>query len=131
MKRHRHAWLGGAALAAVAAAVLAGCGGSKTYSLAATRACLKEAGVPLKSKVDFVASTALDGALSAKLEKNEITIAFGRDEAEAARIAKAYRRFAGSNIGINDVLDPEQNAVLLWAVHPTDEDAATIHGCLK
>ena len=119
-------------LAAGALLLLAACGGEKTYSLAGTRACLHDQpGVRVSSKTDFVASTAPGGALTAKLADNQVTISFGTDADEAGRIATAYRRFRGRNIGIEDVLRPRGNAVLLWAAHPLDADEATIHGCLK
>ena len=49
--RRRPLWL---PLGLAAAVLLAGCGGSKTYSLAKTRACLSQQhGVALVSSVDF------------------------------------------------------------------------------
>jgi hypothetical protein len=112
--------------------LLAGCGGSKKYSLDKTRACLsQQKGVTVVSSVDFVASTALGGALTAKFSHNQVTLSFGLDGNEAERLATAYRRFRGRNIGIEDVLRPDHNAVLLWQAHPSPEDEATIHGCLK
>ena len=59
------------------------------------------------------------------------TISFGRDSAEAAQIAKGYVRVHGKNIGIEDVLRPQHNAVLLWAAHPSDAELGTVGGCLK
>jgi hypothetical protein len=110
----------------------AGCGGSKKYSLGPTRACLKkQSGLQLRQKVDFVASTALGGAVSVVMPKNEVTISFGLDQAEAERIAAAYRRFRGKNIGIEDVLRPKKNAVLLWEAHPSERDESTIDDCLR
>jgi hypothetical protein len=112
--------------------LVAGCGGSKKYSLEKTRACLgQQHGVTVVKSVDFVASTALGGALTAKFFHNQVTISFGLDGNEADRLATAYRRFRGRNIGIEDVLRPDHNAVLLWQAHPTPEDEATIHTCLK
>lgn len=110
----------------------AGCGGKSTLTLEKTRACLeKQKGIVVRAKVDFVASTALGGAVNVKFPKNQVTIAFGLDRNEAARIVAAYRRFKGKNIGLPDVLRPERNAVTLWAVHPRDDDLKTIHDCLK
>jgi hypothetical protein len=112
--------------------VLAGCGGSKKYSLAPTAACLKkQPGLRLRKKVDFVASTALGGAVAVDMPKNEVTIAFALDDKEAARLEAAYRKFAGKNIGIEDVLRPQRNAVLLWKAHPSDTELSTIDGCLE
>lgn len=123
------------ALLVVAGAVLlaSGCGGGpKTYTLSKTRECLaKESGVRVGGKLDFVATTALGGALAAHLKANDVVISFGLDEAEAERLAAAYRRYRGRNIGIEDVLRPNKNAVLLWRRHPTPEQESTITGCLK
>ena len=123
------------ALLAALFLAFAGCGGGggpSSYTLEQTRACLgKQEGVKLSQKVDFVASTALGGAVSVLLERNEVTISFALDEQEVARLDAAYRRFKGKNIGIDDVLRPKQNAVLLWKAHPSDEEIDTVDGCLK
>jgi len=109
-----------------------GCAGRKTYTLDETRACLLERpGLRVTRRVDFVASTALGGALRVQLRRNQVTISFGLDEDEAERIARAYRRFRGRNIGIEDVLRPRRNAVLLWKAHPSPADEATVNGCLE
>jgi hypothetical protein len=119
-------------LGLAAVVLLAGCGGSKTYSLEKTRACLSQHdGVTVIKTVDFVASTALGGAFTAKFPHNQVTISFGLDSAEAERLATAYRRFRGRNIGIEDILRPDHNAVLLWKAHPSSEDEGTILGCLE
>jgi hypothetical protein len=115
------------------ALALSACGGGKTtYALAKTTQCLKtKPGLTVRTKVDFVASTALGGAVSILMKGNEVTISFGLDEAEAQRLDQAYRRFRGRNIGIDDVLRPKGNAVLLWEAHPTDQQLSTTDGCLK
>lgn len=123
------------ALLVIAGAVLlaSGCGGGpKTYTLSKTRECLAQgSGVRVGGKLDFLATTAPGGALAAHLAKNDVVISFGLDEPEAQRIATAYRKYAGRNIGIEDVLRPNKNAVLLWRRHPTPEQEGTITGCLK
>lgn len=120
-------------LAVAAVLLAAACGGSsKPYTLASTRKCLaKRPDLALRHHVDFVASTALGGAVTVKLAENQVTISFALDDSEAARIATAYRRFRGANIGIEDVLRPQRNAVLLWEAHPSDADLSTIEHCLK
>jgi len=123
-----------AALACAALSLLAaGCGGTKSYSLADTRACLeKEEGVRIMNRVDFIADTALGGAMLVDLPSgNRVTISFGLDQDEADRLAGGYRRFRGKNIGIEDVLRPDRNAVLLWQAHPSEEDVSLVTGCLK
>ena len=110
----------------------AGCGSTPTYDLAKTRSCLRGLpGVRIGSKVDFVASTALGGAFTAKLLGNRVTLAFAEDRQEAERIVRAYQRFRGANIGLEDVLRPTQNVVALWVAHPSDAALQTIHDCLK
>jgi hypothetical protein len=117
---------------ATLALLAAGCGGQKSFSLAETRACLAgQPHVSLARNVDFVASTALGGAVLVDLGRNDVTIAFGLNRDEADRIANAYRRFRGRNIGIEDVLRPERNAVLLWRAHPSPENESTVTSCLK
>jgi D-alanyl-D-alanine dipeptidase len=119
-------------LAGASSALLAGCGGTPSYHFAATRACLAKAkGVRLSHRVDFIASTASSGAFTVKFAHNQVTVSFGRDSAEAAQLAKGYVRVHGKNIGIEDVLRPQHNAVLLWAAHPSDAELGTVTGCLK
>ena len=122
-------------LSLVAAVVLlvAGCGGgASTYTVAKTTACLEKRGdVELRKKVDFVASTALGGAIGVVFEQNEVTISFALDDEEAARLDAAYRKFKGQNIGIDDVLRPKNNAVLLWEAHPSDDQIDAVDRCLN
>jgi len=121
-----------AALAAVLA--LAGCGGKKTYTLEPTRACLahvsrfKLVAVPVS---EVVANSATGGALRVEMSGNEVTISFGADADEAARLSRGYQKLAGTNIGLADVLRPNRNAVLLWQAHPTEDDESTVKHCLK
>ena len=121
--------VGGVSLALLGA----GCGGTKSFSLAKTKQCLAgEKGVRLTHHVDFVADTALGGAVVVKLpSRNQVTMAFALDQKEADRLAGAYRRFHGKNIGIEDVLRPDHNAVLLWKQHPSEKDISTVNGCLR
>jgi hypothetical protein len=112
--------------------VVAGCGGTKSYDVGKTRACLAEQpGVKIRTKVDFVASTALGGAFNVRLPENQVTLAFAEDRKEAERIVRAYQRFRGKNIGLTDVLRPTQNVVALWEKHPSDAALETIQDCLK
>ena len=112
----------------------AGCGGgTKTYSEAATRACLEQAGVRVEKvpNNDLVASAAEGGAFTARFRDNKVTVSFGLDRKGAERIVRAYQHFRGENIGLEDVLRPKQNAVMLWALHPPDAYLQTIEACLK
>jgi hypothetical protein len=116
------------------ALMLAACGSAKNYTPAATRKCLAhETGVKLRPipRNDFIARNALGGAISVAMKGNEVTITFGSDTKVADGIATAYRRVHGANIGIEDVLRPQRNAVLLWRAHPSDHDISLINSCLK
>ena len=117
------------------ALLASGCGGKSSYSLEKTRACLrKQKGVRLHPvpASNLVASVAEGGAVVVVLpSRNQVTVAFGQDGAEAKRIEQGYRRFRGRNIGIEDVLRPDRNAVLLWRAHPSEKDIAAVKDCLK
>jgi hypothetical protein len=112
---------------------LAGCGGTTTYSEADSRSCLEKAEVTVKSSppADFVASSAEGGSFTAQVPGNKVTISFGLDRNGAEHIVRGYQHFRGKNIGLEDVLRPKHNAVMLWALHPADADVATIEACLK
>ena len=120
-------------LLVMAALLAVSCGkeGGKTYSLAETRACLKDHHVRLGGQLDFVATTATGGALKANLGRNFVTIVFGQTAADADNINQAYHRFSSSNVGVDDVLRQQGNAVMLWHEHPSDGNLALITGCLK
>ena len=122
-----------AALLVATCVLAAGCAGDGEHlaTLAKTQSCLASAGVRLGGTLDFVATTATGGALRAHLRDNEVTVVFGATVGDANQINDAYHRFRASNIGIEDVLKQQRNAVMLWASHPSDADIATITGCLK
>jgi hypothetical protein len=116
----------------LAVALLAGCGkDSPTYTLAKSSACLRSNGVALGGPLDFVATTATGGAVRAHLRDNALTLVFGLTQDDADNIDAAYRRFHATNVGINDVLRRQGNAVMLWQEHPSDSDLAIVTGCLK
>lgn len=117
------------------ALLAAGCGkpGAKLYTEQASSACLQKAGVKVGGvgSGDFVASSATGGAFHATLTGNAVTVSFGQTLADADNVDQAYRRFRAKNVGIDDVLRTQGNAVMLWHEHPTDADIATITGCLS
>ncbi|MEX1358131.1 MAG: hypothetical protein WD981_05860 [Gaiellaceae bacterium] len=127
------------AAALAAAAVAAGCGGAgqtaepERYELGPSQACLQEGGVRVRTTgLDFVASTALGGAMRVQLETdNFVDVSFGEDAGEAERIELAYRRFAGRSIPIDDVLLRTKNVVMVWNAPPTAEERDTLFGCLE
>jgi hypothetical protein len=126
------------ALLALLAIVAAGCGagatGSSLYTRVATKQCF-ETKLDIHSFPavgdDFVASTASGGALRIRLADNAVTVLFGRGADEASNLADAYRRFHAVNVGIEDVLRTNGNAVLLWQLHPSPADENSVQDCLK
>jgi hypothetical protein len=120
-------------LAAAVLVILAGCGGTSSYSADASRACLERAGA-LVTKVprsDFIAENAEGGSFTVRFRDNLVTVSFGVDRKGAEQIVRGYQRFRGKNIGLEDVLRPDKNAVLLWALHPPEAYEQTIEACLK
>ena len=112
---------------------VAGCGGSKSYSLDETKACLQSRGAQIGGQLDFVASTATGGAFAAAFGDNSVKVVFGETEDDAEQIELAYDHFARPNVkaGLPDVLRRYKNAVTLWHEHPQDSDLALVTGCLK
>lgn len=123
-----------AAVAVVLLVSACGSGGTTIYTRSATAACLEKLGLqprPISETADFVANSATGGAFAVQLVDNRVTVSFGETEADADNIDQAYRRFKATNVGIDDVLRRQGNALMLWHVHPQDNDLATITGCLK
>jgi hypothetical protein len=121
------------ALLALLVVLACGCGGKsgQLYSLEKTKACLAKDGVRLGGPLDFVATTATGGAVQAHLDSNFVTLVFGDTVDKADNINQAYHRFRSKNVGIDDVLRQDRNAVMLWHVHPSDADLARVTACLK
>jgi hypothetical protein len=121
------------ALALAFAASACGKSSEPLYSAQATSACLTKAGfhpTPVTGTSDFVAQSATGGAFQVKLAGNRVTVSFGETLGDADNIDQAYHRFRSANVGIEDVLRRQGNAVMLWHVHPQDADIATITDCL-
>lgn len=124
-----------AALASATCLAVPACGGDAPagpYELAPTRECLRAQNVVVSSTdLDFVASTALGGGLRARLAGNEVVLAFGENDEDGEAIEQAYRKFAGKNIGLQDVLMRERNVVLVWAGKPSADQLERVTGCLR
>jgi hypothetical protein len=121
-------------LAAAAVLVAGGCGGAKHYDIDASRGCLRGvSGIQVRAlpPSDFIAKTALEGAMNVKFPANQVTLSFSQDDKQADGIARAYRRFRGKGIGIESALEELANVVMVWAVTPKPTDKSVIHDCLK
>jgi hypothetical protein len=128
-------------VAAVAlAAAVAGCGArsNKPYTAKGTVDCLKKQGFtevtsnPLK--VGFIAGFADNGGLRARASTgNVLTIAFtADDQAAVASTKQAFRTHAPAKLRprIDDIMESQGNAVLVWTVSPTPAQLADAQGCL-
>ena len=120
-------------LLAFVALLASGCGGTTSYTVPKTRACLQARGAQVGGKLDFVASTATGGAFSAALGDNSVKLVFGQTEGDAEQIVAAYQRFAFPKVrtGLPDVLRRYNNVVTLWHEHPQDADLSLVVGCLR
>jgi hypothetical protein len=114
--------------------ILGGCGGGgdALYTRAKTRSCLEQAAtIKIDNKLDFVASTATGGALHVVLPQNAVTLVFGATIDDANNINDAYHRFRAKNVGVEDIIRQERNAVMLFRQHPTDDDLLPVEHCLS
>lgn len=120
-------------LLAAPALLAAGCGGGggRAFTVEKTQSCLVDKGFRIGHAVDFVASTATGGAFRTYFPENDVTVVFGRTQEDAVNLEQAYRRFHAKNVGIDDVLSRDRNAVLLWRFHPSDADRTTLGSCLS
>jgi hypothetical protein len=128
-------------LALAAVLCLAGCGPPKArtpghYSLKPTASCLRKAGLQVvlnSPSLDFVTSSAPEGALSSARDGKIFTIAFGNTQDDANILVAGYRRSATSKLErrrLRSLLDLEGNAVVYWHTEPTVSDADAVRGCL-
>ena len=120
------------------AALAAGCGNPvhSHYSVKSTAPCLTKLGYAVDTNSDslgVIESAAPEGALRASEPGNNVTIDFAQDSAGAAAIARAYHRFGPKRRRkhINDVLESQHNAVLVWEITPPPAELNRVLGCLK
>jgi hypothetical protein len=128
--------IGLTAAVVLVALVLAGCGveSVKAYDADATAKCLRDAGFRVKrNDLGLVADSAPNGSLRAFQPGNAVTISFGNDHREAVNISELYRKFAPKKLRphIDDVMEIQKNAVILWTVTPPSKDHDKVFGCLK
>lgn len=90
--------VGRLSLVVAAAFVVAGCGGgSETYSVEPTAACLRGADAAEVSTneddLDLIAAAAREGAVRAEVNGTEVQVAFERNADDADDTANAYAAF--------------------------------------
>jgi hypothetical protein len=111
-------------------------GNDDLYSLEPTQDCLGGvAGVRTSTAEndvdDFIAQAAVNGAVRVWLPANQVVISFGESAQDAERTQRAYLRFAGGTIPVQDLLRANQNAVLLWKDKASARDEEVVDGCLS
>jgi hypothetical protein len=128
-----------AAVCLLVLALAAGCGAqsSKPYTAAGTVACLKTKGftgvTTAPAKIDFIARFSENGGLRAKAaDGNVLTVAFAADEAGVAPKEQAFRNNASPfyKKRMQDIMQSERNAVLVWQTAPTQEQIDAVKSCL-
>jgi hypothetical protein len=130
-----------AALVGLACAVslAAGCGSqqSKLYTATGTAPCLREQGfrkvTTNSSKVGFIAGFADNGGLRAvTADDNVLTIAFTGSESDVPGTKRAFTRQAAPQYKhhMQDIMESQRNAVLVWTVTPSQQQLDDVLGCL-
>jgi hypothetical protein len=128
-----------AACLVVLALIAAGCGAptSKPYTAAGTVGCLKSKGftgvTTAPAKIGLIAAFAEHGGLvGVSSDGNKLTIAFAADENEAKSTQAAFKNQASPfyKKRINDIMQSDRNAVMVWTTAPTQDQIDTVEGCL-
>ena len=122
--------------AVLVAVAVTGCGvkSVKTYEAGSTARCLQDTGYRVKrAGLGLVADSAPNGSIRAFEPGNAVTISFGNDHREALNISQLYRKFAPKKLRphIDDVMEVQKNAVILWTVTPPPKDHDKVFGCLR
>jgi len=127
------------AVLAALALVAAGCGArsSKPFTAQGSAACFAKRGFthvttdPLK--IGFIAAFAENGGLRATTsDGNVLTIAFAADAASAPATETAFRNHAPARLRphLNDIMEAQRNAVLVWTTSPSAQQLADAEACL-
>ncbi len=121
------------------ALVAAGCGArnNNPFTAKGSAACFAKKGFTQVTtnpvKVGFIAGFADNGGLRATTkDRNVLTIAFAADEASVASTEQAFRTHAPAKLRprMNDIMEAQRNAVLVWTVSPSAQQLADAESCL-
>jgi hypothetical protein len=128
-----------AACLALVCVLVAGCGArsNKPFTAVGSAGCFKKQGFAKvttdPNKVGFIAAFADNGGLRATTsDGNLLTIAFTLDETSVPSTKAAFRAHAPAKLRprMNDIMESERNAVLVWTTAPSPEQLQTAIGCL-
>jgi len=124
-------------LGVVLLASACGSGSQKPFTAEGTAPCLRQKGfedvTTAPSKVGFIAGFAPNGGLRAKTkDANVVTIAFTGSDADVAGTRKAFTREAAPQYKhhMQDIMESQGNAVLVWTVTPSQQQLDDALGCL-
>jgi hypothetical protein len=122
------------------AVVAAGCGArsNKPFTAKGTAPCMTKKGFTQVTinpvKVGFIAGFAENGGLRALAsDGNLLTIAFTADDTTGVQSTEqAFRNHAPATLRprMNDIMESERNAVLVWTTSPTVAQLADVKSCL-
>jgi hypothetical protein len=124
---------------ALLAFAAAGCGArsNKPFTAKGSAACMTKQGftnvTTNRVKVGFIAGFAENGGLIATTKTgNVLTIAFTADDNGVASTKEAFRNHAPKRLRprMNDIMEADRNAVLVWTVSPTPSQLADAESCL-
>ena len=121
------------------ACVAAGCGAkhNEPYTAAGTAPCLRDKGfahvTTNPGKVGFIAGFAENGGVRAVTkDDNVLTIALTGSDADVAGTMRAFTRQAAPQYKhhMQDIMESQGNAVLVWTVTPSGQQLDDALACL-
>ena len=128
-----------AASLGVVCVLVAGCGArsNKPFTATGSADCFTKKGFAKVTtnpdKVGFIAAFADNGGLRATTsDGNQLTVAFTLDDNAVASTRAAYRAHAPARLRprMNDIMESERNAVLVWTTAPSPQQLTDAIGCL-
>jgi hypothetical protein len=128
-----------AASLALVCVLVAGCGArsNKPFTATGSAACFTKSGFSKVTtnpdKVGFIAAFADNGGLRATTsDGNLLTIAFTLDDTSVASTKAAFKAHAPARLQprMNDIMESERNAVLVWTTSPSPAQLQDAISCL-
>jgi hypothetical protein len=124
----------------VLAMALVGCGGDGGGEVThhALRACLEDEGARVSTASDDLYGVASDDVwegdgMVVTIGENKAAVNVQRSEADAERLRASAEQIGEAFLEgapLDDVLKQQGNVVVEWSESPTDEENATVEGCL-
>jgi hypothetical protein len=117
----------------------AGCGvrSNKPFTAVGSASCFTKQGFTKVTtnpdKVGFIAAFADNGGLRATTsDGNQLTVAFTLDDNAVASTKAAFKAHAPARLRprMNDIMESERNAVLVWTTSPSQQQLTDAMSCL-